>query len=798
MTYVPKRLSFGSAAIAIAVAVAAAAAAAGAVAAAGSAAGKTEGAAALPYKDRTLPAARRVSDLLGRMTLEEKVAQLYPPRDDDRAQLTPAELVRRHPNGVSALGRIGLKRSARDTALFTNEVQRTLINDTRLGIPALFIDEALHGLMNQGSTSFPQAIALGGTWDPALVREIFTAAAREMRARGSTWALTPVLDLARDPRWGRTEETYGEDPYLVSRIGVAAIEGLQGAGAADAPLIDRAHVLATAKHFAAHGQPEAGTNGGPANYSERILREQFLVPFQAAVTEAGVGSVMASYNEIDGIPAHVNRWLLTDVLRGEWRFRGFVTSDGGGIDELVRLHHVAHDRADAARQALAAGIDYELGDAFSTLTAEVRAGRVPVAAIDTAVTRVLTAKFRLGLFDDPYVDADAADRVTNSPAHQALALRAAREAIILLQNRKGLLPLDRATIHSIAVVGPNADQVHLGGYSVDPGRGVSILEGVRRKVGPAVKVTHAEGCRITAARHTWQGWWEDRVDRPDRSHEAASIAEAARVAKAADVALVVIGENEATSREGWAANHLGDRDSLDLLGGQNALVKAVVATGTPTIVFLINGRPLSIPEVADAVPAILEGFYLGQETGTAVADVLFGDSNPGGKLPVTVPRSVGQLPVYYYQKPTGRRGYLWSDKEPLFPFGHGLSYTTFSYANLAVAPARIARDGRAKVSVDVTNTGKRGGDEVVQLYLRDRESSVTRPIKELKGFQRITLAPGEKRTVTFDVGPAALSFLDRDKKRVVEPGLFDLMVGGSSAAADSVALEVAEGTSAVH
>ena len=446
----------------------------------------------LPYRDHTLPVERRVADLLARMSLDEKVAQLYPPRDADRATISAAELVRRHPLGFSAFGRAGLKRGPRETAVFTNQVQRLLVEKTRLGIPALFIDEALHGLMNQGSTSFPQAIALAATWDPALLREIFSAAAREMRARGSNWALSPVLDLARDPRWGRTEETYGEDPYLVSRLGVAAIEGLQGisragtgttAAASAGAAIDRAHVLATAKHFAAHGQPEGGTNAGPANYSERILREQFLVPFQAAVTEAGVASVMASYNEIDGVPSHVNHWLLGDVLRGEWGHRGFITSDGGGIDDLIKTHHVAHDRADAARQALAAGIDFELGDAFSTLTAEVAAGRVAATAIDAAVARVLTAKFRLGLFDDPYVDPEAAAAVTNSAAHQALALRAAREAIVLLQNRGALLPLDRAKIHSIAVIGPDAADVHLGGYSVDPGRGVSILDGIRRKLG---------------------------------------------------------------------------------------------------------------------------------------------------------------------------------------------------------------------------------------------------------------------------------------------------------------------------
>jgi beta-glucosidase len=742
------------------------------------------------YKDAHAPVAERVADLLARMTLDEKIAQLMPVRDDDRGQLTPEALAQRYPNGIGALGRVGLKRTPRETALYTNAVQRYLVSKTRLGIPAFFIDEALHGLMNKGSTSFPQALALAATWDPALVERAFAVAAAEARARGSNWELTPVLDLAREPRWGRTEETYGEDPFLVARMGVAAIRGLQGRRAADAP-IDAQHVLATAKHFAAHGQPESGTNAGPANYSMRILREQFLVPFQAAVMEAGVGSVMASYNEIDGVPSHVNRWLLTDLLRGEWGFGGVVTSDGGGIDDLVRTHHVAADRAEAARRALGAGVDYELGNAMSTLGGEIAAGRVAPAAIDEAAGRVLRAKLLLGLFERPYVDADAADAATNGPGARALARQTAREAIVLLKNERNVLPLDRSRVRTIAVLGPDAADAHLGGYSVDPGYTVSILDGVRAKVGPGVKVSYAEGCRITAARRTWQGWWEDAVDPPDRSNEAATIAEAARLAKGADVALLVIGENEATCREGWAQNHLGDRDSLELLGGQAALVRAVVATGTPTIVFLINGRPLAIPEVAETVPAILEGFYLGEETGSAVADVLFGDVSPGGKLPITVPRSVGQLPDYYYQKPSSRRDYLWSKKEPLWPFGFGLSYATFSFTNLQVTPAKIARDGSARVEVDVTNTGRVAGDEVVQLYLHDQVSSVTRPVKELKGFERVTLGPGERRRVAFTITPAMLSFLDAAMKRTVEPGLFDVMVGPSSVDLQMAALEVA-------
>jgi beta-glucosidase len=607
-----------------------------------------------------------------------------------------------------------------------------------------------------------------------------------MRVRGVHLALTPVLDLARDPRWGRTEETYGEDPYLTAVLGVAAVRGLQGRG----PAVDRRHVLATAKHFAVHGQPEGGTNVAPGNYAERVIREQFLRPFQAAVQEAGVACVMASYNEINGIPSHINRWLLRDILRREWGFRGIVISDGWGVNDLVRLHHVAETYAEAARKALQAGIDLELGTCFAELVQEVREQRVAEATLDAAVARLLSAKFALGLFEDVYVDPDEAERLTNCAAHRQLALEAAHKAIVLLKNEGNLLPLDMASLRTIAVIGPNAADLHLGGYSADPGCGFSVLEGIRQKVGSRARVLYAEGCRITEGVQGWAAWSEDAVVPGDPAENAARIAEAVRVAQEADVALVVVGDNESTCREGWSPEHLGDRDSLDLLGQQDELIRAVVETGTPTIVLLINGRPIAINYAAAHVPAILEGWYLGQETGVAVADVLFGDVNPGGKLPITFPRSVGQLPAYYYHKPSARRGYLFTSIEPLFPFGHGLSYTAFRYENLRLASPRIGVGGVAHVRVDVTNTGNRTGDEVVQMYIRDQVSSLTRPVKELRGFQRITLQPGETRTVEFDLPPEALAFLDENMEWVVEPGLFDVMVGGSSAQVSTVQLQV--------
>lgn len=749
------------------------------------------------YKNPRLPVEHRVADLLGRMTLEEKVAQLtclwttrpqMGPQTDfstDRGDFSPdkARLVMKY--GIGQIARQRERKGPREGAVFANAVQKWLIENTRLGIPAIFHDEILHGHMAQGSTSFPQPIALASSWDPDFINKVFTAAALETRARGSHQVLGPNLDVAREPRWGRTEETYGEDPYLVSRMAVAIIKALQGSG----PGVDGDHIIATAKHFAAHGQPEGGTNIAPANYSERVLREFFLPSFEAAVKEAGVMSVMASYNEIDGVPSHANKWLLEKVLREEWGFKGYIVSDYYGIPQLESLHHVAADKAEAARLALEAGVDIELPDpdCFPVLVRLVKEGKVAAATIDRAVARNLRAKFLLGLFENPYVDPERAVKVTNSQIHRDLAVEAARRSIILLKNENNLLPLDRNKLKSIAVIGPNADRVHLGGYSDNPGRGISVLQGIKDKVGSNIKVTHAVGCNITKE---GGDWWADTSHLSDPAADNKLIAQAVATAKAADLALLVLGGNEDTNKEGWADNHLGDRDSLDLVGRQNDLVKAVLETGKPTIVLLINSGPLSVNYIAEKVPAMLEGFYLGQETGVAVADVLFGDYNPAGKLPVTFPRSVGQLPSYYNRKPTARRGYLFASKEPLFPFGFGLSYTTFEYSNLRLSATQIGPAEQTKVSVRITNTGKRAGDEIVQLYIHDLVSSVTRPVMELKDFKRISLAAGESRTIEFVLTPDKLSFYDLNMNRSVEPGWFEIMVGTSSVKYQTARLEV--------
>jgi beta-glucosidase len=741
------------------------------------------------YRNPSLPVDARVTDLLARMSLEEKVAQLLGAWQrwnlgldsaqlfvDRQGKFIPSMAGKLIRNGLGQMGRQGERHGPRAAAEYANSIQRWLRDSTRLGIPMMFHDECLHGHMARGGTSYPQAIALASTWNPLLVEQVFSATAAEVRARGGHHCLAPVLDLARDPRWGRTEETYGEDPYLTSRIGVAAVRGMQGRDS----IIDRAHVVATTKHFAVHGQPEAGTNAAPGNYSERVIRETFLRPFEAVVTEAKVHSVMPSYNEIDGIPSHSNDWLLKQVLRQEWGFKGVVVSDYFGIAELGRLHHIVASDSAAARVAINAGVDMDLpfGIGYKTLVDQVKSGTVPQALVDQAARRVLRLKFLLGLFDDPFVDPDHAERLVNNEQHRALALQAAREAITLLKNDGRLLPLSKTKYKRVAVIGPNAAVAHLGGYSGDPGRRVSILDGVRTKLAGVADVVYSEGVKITETPPVWEA---DSVALGDPVKNARRIAEAVEIAERSDVIIVVVGGNEQTSREAWAPTHKGDRPDLDLLSMQDNLVQSLLATGKPVVAILIHGRPNSINYIAENVPAILEGWYLGQETGTAVADVLFGDYNPGGKLPMTVPRSVGHLPAFYNQKPSAKRAYLGETTQPLFPFGFGLSYSTFTYANLRLQRDAIAASDSAVVMVDVTNTSAVRGDEVVQVYVRDDVASVTRPIKELKGFQRLTFDPRQTRTVSFVLRPIDLAFYDRAMRRVVEPGTFTIMAGGSSA-----------------
>jgi beta-glucosidase len=739
------------------------------------------------YKNANAPLEARVNDLLARMTLNEKVAQIgtiWQNKDTilgADSNFDPVKASASWPHSIGQISRPsdfqgtsfkGRGRNTREAALLIGAIQHWAIEKTRLGVPVFFHEEGLHGAVVVDGTSFPQAIALASSWDPQLVRRVNEVTGRELAARGVSEVLSPVVDVARDPRWGRIEETFGEDPYLVGEMGVAAVRGLQG----DALPLAPGHVFATLKHMTGHGQPESGTNVGPALISERTLRENFFPPFEQVVTRTNVRAVMASYNEIDGVPSHANKWLLTGVLRGEWGYKGAIVSDYFAIEQMADIHHIEPDHASAAIRALRAGVDVDLpnGASYGTLISSVKAGRVSAKEIDIAARRFLTLKFQAGLFEHPYPDADAADALTGNAQADALALEAARRSVVLLKN-DGTLPLD-TNVKTLAVIGPNANSMHLGGYSSVPRHTINILEGIRAKLGDTAKIVYAEGVGITESSE----WGADVVKLVEPAENQKRIKEAVKVAKKADKIVLVLGDTEQTSREGWAANHLGDRDSLDLVGEQNDLANAIFALKKPVVVVLINGRPLSVVNIAAKANALIEGWYLGQDSGTAMADILFGEANPGGKLPVTIARSVGQLPMFYNSKPSAHRGYLFDTTEPLFPFGWGLSYTTFDVSAPRLSAQTIKPTGSVDVDVEVKNTGARAGDEVVQLYIHDQVSSVTRPVKELKGFERVSLAPGETKTVKFTLTPHSLWFWNADMKRVVEPGDFDIMVGPNS------------------
>lgn len=741
------------------------------------------------YKNPDLAVEKRVADLLSQMTLEEKVAQMLCIWGKKSTMLLSEEgkidlsaLPVHFKDGIGQIGRLndtagGL--APVEMAELANSLQKYFVEETRLGIPVIFHEECLHGFMAKEATSYPQPIGLAATFNPELIEQIYTAIAEDVRSRGSHQALTPVLDVARDPRWGRVEETFGEDPYLIAQLGIAAVNGFQG----DGTYKNKKRVLATLKHFAAHGQPESGSNCGPANFSERVLRDTYMYPFKEVIQKANVASIMPSYNEIDGIPSHANKWLLKDVLREEWGFKGFVVSDYYAITELNSKeesvsHSVAKDKYEAAMLAANCGVNIELPDidCYPYLVELVKEGKVKIEVIDELVAVMLEYKFKLGLFDDPYVDVKSAQNEVRLKTERKLALQAALETITLLKNENEQLPLDKKKCGTLAVIGPNADRKMLGGYSGTPKYYTTVLEGIQEKVGKNTEVLYSEGCKITIG----GSWNEDTVVAADEKENLKMIRKAVAVAKKADTVILVLGENEQTSREAWSKIHLGDRTSLDLLGNQNELVEAILKTGKPVVVVLFNGRPNSINYIKENVPAIVECWYLGQESGNAVADVLFGDYNPSGKLPISIPRSAGHIPCHYNAKPSARRGYLFGETSALFPFGYGLSYTKFTFSNIKLQKVNINNDESVNVSIDVKNTGKRKGTEVVQLYIRDCCSSVTRPVKELKGFKKITLKKGESQTVKFTIKPEHLAFTNIEKEYVVEPGQFEIMIGNSS------------------
>jgi beta-glucosidase len=746
------------------------------------------------YRDASRPIDARVKDLISRMTLDEKLAQLGGIWGfevlEDRI-FSPEKAKSLIENGIGQISRAAASTalSSRQLAEFTNAIQRFLVENTRLGIPAIIHEECLSGFVSREADIFPQIIGIASTWDTELVKKMTDIIRRQMRAVGLHQGLSPVLDVARDPRWGRVEETFGEDPYLIARMGTAYVKGLQGDDL-------RSGVIATLKHFAGYGLSEGGLNWAPAHIPPRLLREVYLYPFKEAIETGGASSVMNAYHEIDGIPCAASKELLTDILRKEWGFEGIVVSDYYAIDSLCNYHMIAGDKATAGRLALTAGIDIELPRCdfcAEPVKQQVEKGVVAEELVNQAVSRILKLKFRLGLFETPYVDLSNVRRVFNISEYRKLALEIAHKSLVLLKNEGTILPLSK-DIKTIAVIGPNADSPRniLGDYTYPAHIGlmmmtatmlgsplpeseaqpdqitvpvVTILEGIKAKVSPKTKVLYARGCDFS-------GVSKD------------GFAEAVRAARRADVAVIVVGGKSGMTPE-CTCGEMRDRVELCLPGVQEDLVKAIYETGTPTVLVLVDGRPLTLGLIAEKVPATLEAWLPGEEGGTAVADVLFGDYNPGGKLPISFPRKVGQIPVYYAHKPSGARSQLWGDyvdasTSPAFEFGYGLSYTTFKLGNLKIQPNRVRLTGKILIKVDIENTGNRSGEEIVQLYVNDMVASITRPVKELKGFKRMALKPAETRTIEFELPVEKLGFYGKDMKFIVEPGMFKIMIGRSS------------------
>lgn len=738
------------------------------------------------YLDASASIEERVNDLMGSMTLEEKVAQVSAVslRDSTAEEEGLAGKVKAVRDGITnGIGQIENTfdpRCPRESVEEVNDLQRLLFETTRLKIPALIGSECLHGHAGYNSTVFPVPLAMASSWNVELLETVYNSIAKEARARGAHEAHTPVLDLGRDPRWGRIEETYGEDTYLATRIGVAAISGLQG-GCSGNP--GTSHIVAAPKHFAGYGQVSGGRNFATTPIETKTLHDEILPPFEVSVKEANVLGMMASHCDIGGVPAHGNRWLLTELLREEWGFEGFVVSDYNDVPRLDVYHHVVASIEEAAGMAISAGMDVDLpvGEAYWRLEKVIEEKPELETALDVSVRRVLRLKFLLGLFENRYSDPEEAERVVGSSKHVDLAERIACESIVLLKNEQSLLPLDLGSIGTIAVVGPNAASMEIGNYTVKNDFVVSILEGVKQRAGTGVEVLYEEGCEIGDTSFETK---ETVLNQVSLEEELPKIHKAVEAVKRSDVAVVCVGGNTQTAMEAFYVPGIkGDRSTLGLLGNQSELVYQVLDTGVPTVVVLMGGRPYSIPEISEKANAIINTFYLGQTNGAAVSKVLFGDVNPSGKLPVTVPRSVGQLPMYYSQKAQSfYKDYLDEDAGPLYPFGFGLSYTTFHYSELVVEKKVFGMDEKVSFSIELTNSGKVAGAEVVQVYFRDLVASIIRPEKLLVRFEKVFLEAGEVREVCFSLDPKKdLSFTGIDMTQVVEPGVFEVMVGGSSA-----------------
>ncbi|KXA91690.1 beta-xylosidase [candidate division MSBL1 archaeon SCGC-AAA259A05] len=723
----------------------------------------------------------RVEDLISRLSLEEKVAQLGSVESDKLlkdGEFSPEKAEKALSNGIGQITRIagatGL--NPKESAMVANQVQEFLVKNAPHSIPAMTHEECLSGYMGKGGTTYPQSIGMASTWDPNLMEKITKEIKKQLKAIGAHLALSPVSDMARDLRWGRVEETFGEDPYLVARMVTSYVKGLQGPEPKDG-------IYATLKHFGGHSVPEGGRNHSPVNISPRELRENFLFPFEATIKKAKAGSVMNAYHDIDGIPCAASEELLTDILRGEWEFDGIVVSDYFSIGMLYTDHKIAEDLQEAGIKAMEAGIDVELPKTNcygEKLIEAVENGLISEAVIDEAVRRHLRAKFRKGIFEKRFVETDGVDSSFETEKQRKLAREAVRKSAVLLKNEGDLLPLNK-NIDSVGVIGPNADSTRnlLGDYAYNAHLEteesaisiISILEGIKKKVSSDTEVMYAQGCSIN-------GKSRDGLE------------EAVEIAKKSDLAIVVLGGKsgvglvEPSSREKENAQTTGegnDRTNLQLPGIQKELIKRMYETDVPVVVILVNGRPLATKWIAEHVPAILKTWLPGEEGGNGIADILFGDYCPSGKLPVSIPESVGQLPVHYRRKPISKeRNYVFSRNEPLFPFGHGLSYTKFEYDKLKIKPKEINPASEFSVKVRIKNSGEREGDEIVQLYIRDEIASLTRPVKELKGFKRISLEPKESKTITFKLSADQLTFYDHNMNLVVEPGSFEVMLGSSS------------------
>lgn len=746
------------------------------------------------YEDSSAPIEKRIDDLLSQMTLEEKTCQLATlygygrvlkdelptPEWKNKIWKDGIGNIDEHLNSLAyhpqARSQYSYPYSKHAEAI--NSVQRWFIEETRLGIPVDFTNEGLHGLNHDRATAFSGQINTGSAWDKELIGRIGHIVGREAKALGYTNVYSPILDIARDPRWGRTVETYGEDPYLVSMLGKEMVKGLQDE-----------RIVSTLKHFAVYSAPKGGRDGNARtdpHITFREMQQLYLAPFRVAVRDAGALGVMSSYNDYDGVPVTASHYFLTEILREQWGFRGYVVSDSAAVEFIYRKHHVAPDYRDAVRQAIEAGLnirtDFTPPDDYILPIRElVREGRLSMQTVDARVRDVLRVKFWLGLFDNPYVDAQKAEQIVRTKDALETSLRASRESLVLLKNANNLLPLDKNKIKSILVTGPNAAEVNhsISRYGPSNINVISALEGIKKFVSPNIEVKYAKGCKIIDSRFPES----EILPEPPDAGEQKMIDEAVALAKTTDVAVVVLGEDNDMVGEGRS------RTSLDLPGHQLDLLKAIQATGKPTILILINGRPLTINWADRHVPAIIEAWFPGEFGGQAIAEVLFGAYNPGGKLSITFPKSIGQIPFNFPYKPASqadepKRGFNGEGKAQvqgaLYPFGYGLSYTTFEYSNLKILPEKQRPAGEISVSVDVRNTGHRDGDEIVQLYLSDKVSSVTVYEKQLRGFERVHLKPGEKQTVAFTLQPDDLALLDRNMNWTVEPGEFELMIGSSS------------------